>query len=301
MARRPVHLVAARTGGRISPRQLAWEAIRRLKTFTLTDLARASRQDRATVKTYVDSLRAGGWLTADGVAAGQSQVFVLNRDSGVEAPRVRRDGSLCLQGRAREQMWRTMRLCNIPFTSRELARLASTDDSPVAEVDALDYVKHLGKAGYLVLVAAGAPGKLARWRFHPAKNTGPNMSAPEKISALARARAAWGETLPDWIEVLAREADRTSQNAAAARIRYSAATVSHVLKAAYKGDITAVEQAVRGVLMAATVNCPVVGDLATDLCLRHQRASWAPHNPQRIQFYRACRDGCPHSRLGERP
>lgn len=125
------------------------------------------------------------------------------------------------------------------------------------------------------------------------------VSSTDKISALDRARAAFGEALPDWVEVLAREADRTSQNAVAVRIKYSAATVSHVLKAAYKGDITAVEQSVRGALMAVTVHCPVVGDLATDLCLRHQRAPWAPHNPQRIQFYRACRSGCRHSRLKE--
>lgn len=120
----------------------------------------------------------------------------------------------------------------------------------------------------------------------------------EKLSALAKAQAAWGDRLPDWVAALARECDRTSQNLAAKRVDYSSTAVSQVINGKYSGDLTAIEQAVRGVLMAATVECPVVGALASDACLNHQRAPWSPHNPQRIAFYRACRQGCPHSRLG---
>lgn len=120
----------------------------------------------------------------------------------------------------------------------------------------------------------------------------------EKPSALGKAVVAWGEQIPDWIVALAQECDRTSQNIAAKRIDYSSAAVSQVINGKYSGDLTAIEQAVRGVLMAATVDCPVVGELASDACLAHQKASWSPHNPQRIAFYRACRQGCPHSRIG---
>jgi hypothetical protein len=112
-----------------------------------------------------------------------------------------------------------------------------------------------------------------------------------------KALAAWGEPLPDWIEALATACDRQSQNAVARRLGYSGAAVSLVLNHRYGRDLTAVEQAVRGALMATTVACPVVGELAADACNAHQRAPWAPHNPQRIAFYRACRDGCRHSRL----
>ncbi|MDA8230375.1 MAG: transcriptional regulator [Magnetospirillum sp.] len=117
-----------------------------------------------------------------------------------------------------------------------------------------------------------------------------------KHGALARVKAAWGESMPDWVDALGRACDQASQSAVAKRIGYSAAAVSFVINAKYTGDLTAVEQAVRGALMAATVACPLVGELATDACLAHQRAAWAPHNPQRIAFYRACRSGCPHSR-----
>jgi hypothetical protein len=118
-------------------------------------------------------------------------------------------------------------------------------------------------------------------------------------AASARALTAWGDAAPDWVLALAAEADRGTARAAALSIGYSAATVSLVLANRYTGDLTAVEQVVRGRLMALTVPCPVVGDLAADTCLFHQRQPWAPHNPQRIQFYRACRSGCAHSRLAE--
>jgi len=120
-----------------------------------------------------------------------------------------------------------------------------------------------------------------------------------KATAQSKARTAWGETIPDWILALAAEADLTSAKRASTRIGYSAATVSFVLSATYPGHLGAVEQAVRGALMAHTVACPLVGDLAADKCLINQRAPWSPHNPQRIAFFRACRGGCPHYRQGD--
>lgn len=119
-----------------------------------------------------------------------------------------------------------------------------------------------------------------------------------KTDTLDRATAAWGASVPTWVEALARACDESSQSKVARRIGYSAATLSYVLNARYSGDLGAVEQAVKGALMAETVACPLVGSLAADTCLNHQKAPWAPHNPQRIAFYRACRDGCPNSRSG---
>jgi hypothetical protein len=118
------------------------------------------------------------------------------------------------------------------------------------------------------------------------------------MSALDRAMSAWGETVPDWVQALAQECDRTNQTLVARQLSYSSAVVSNVISAKYAGNLVAVEQAVRGALMKATVHCPVVGELGADTCNTHQRAPWSPHNPQRIQFYRACRGGCAHSRIG---
>lgn len=129
------------------------------------------------------------------------------------------------------------------------------------------------------------------------------MSAIKKTAQLAmdNALSAWGTPLPDWIAVLADECDRTTQKATGARIGYSAGVVNAVLKRAYKGDYSAVEQSVRGALMAATVNCPVLGELTTDRCLQQQRQPFAAHNPQRIALWRACRTACVHSRLTAKP
>lgn len=118
------------------------------------------------------------------------------------------------------------------------------------------------------------------------------------MTALEKAQLAWGAGLPDWVMVLASACDTTTQSEVTSRVPYSAATLSYVIANKYKGDLGKVEQAVRGALMGKTVLCPLVGELATDTCLGHQRAKWAPHNPQRIAFWKACRSGCPHSRLG---
>lgn len=115
-------------------------------------------------------------------------------------------------------------------------------------------------------------------------------------AALARARAAWTD-LPDWVEALALACDQASQRAVAERLGYSASTVNYVLSRRYAGDLKGVEQAVRGALMAAEVLCPVVGALAADACAEHQRRPWSSVNPGRLAMWKACRSGCPHSRL----
>lgn len=120
-----------------------------------------------------------------------------------------------------------------------------------------------------------------------------------KSPFLARARASWGDALPDWIEALSRECDAASQASVARRVGYSAATLSYVMKGMYNGDLTAVEKAVRGALMALTVDCPVLGEMAADTCLVNQRATYSPHNAGRILLASACPD-CAHNRTAER-
>lgn len=87
------------------------------------------------------------------------------------------------------------------------------------------------------------------------------MSDPVTI-----ARAAWGETLPDWVQLLAEECARSSQNKVAARLGRSAALVSAVLHSKYRGDMDAVEDVVRGRFMNATVQCPARGEISTAIC-----------------------------------
>ncbi len=102
----------------------------------------------------------------------------------------------------------------------------------------------------------------------------------------------------DWLDTLADEARRSSQARVAAKIGYSPGVVNQVLGGTYKGDLTAVQKAVEGAFMDGTVECPVMGTLAGNKCLTIQRRKFAGTNPQRVQLWRACRSGCPSSRIG---
>jgi len=45
------------------------------------------------------------------------------------------------------------------------------------------------------------------------------------------------------------------------------------------------------------VDCPVVGEIPTHICLNYQKRPFTSVNPQYVQIYKACRNGCPHSKL----
>lgn len=163
---RPVIELAAKGGS--YGRQAMWEAMRRLGHFTYADLY---QWDSATVKDYVRRLEAGGYLKADR-SGGQFRrvVFELVRDVGLEAPKLQQDGSPSRMGQGREHMWRAMKM--LPsFTFVDLAISASTEDVMVSELDAKDYVKHLLRAKYLVIVKPASPSSKAIYKLH--RNTGP--------------------------------------------------------------------------------------------------------------------------------
>lgn len=128
---------------------------------------------------------------------------------------------------------------------------------------------------------------------------GPKPGLKTKTDFVAKARAAYGDALPDWVEELAVEATNTSAVTAAAKIGYSASLLSHVFSNKYTGDITRVEAKVRGALMGATVMCPILGEIGRDRCLDEQKMPRSATSSLRSKLYRACRSGCPHSRIKE--
>jgi len=111
------------------------------------------------------------------------------------------------------------------------------------------------------------------------------------------ASRCWGGSPPDWVLALAQVCDRSSQHLVAKEIGCSAGVVSGILRNSYPGDVGRVEIAIRGALMAHTVGCPVLDEIPAHECLEHQRRPFAATNPQRVRLYKACRSGCPHSRL----
>lgn len=125
-----------------------------------------------------------------------------------------------------------------------------------------------------------------------------NLGAEAKSTDfLANAREAYGEALPEWVEALAIEANRTTGAAAGRRIGYSGSVVTSVCKATYAGDIGAVEAKVRGALMGATLECPVLGEIGRDRCLDEQKKRHVATSAVRTALFHACRSGCQHSRL----
>jgi hypothetical protein len=146
-------------GGK-SQRQRVWEAIRALAgmgdgTFTAADLSRASRVEVEPVREYLKGLAAGEFIRAINSAAsrrggrGVTNVFELLRDNGVEAPRVRRDGSEVTQGRGTEAMWGAMTALD-SFNYWLVAEIAQVKPNTAAA-----YCQALCRAGMLVEVMPG--------------------------------------------------------------------------------------------------------------------------------------------------
>lgn len=120
------------------------------------------------------------------------------------------------------------------------------------------------------------------------------------MSAIETAKQHWGENMPDWIEVLASEADKSSQNKIAQKIGKSSAAISQVLKNIYPGTIENVEAAVRANLMNSSHECPVFGTILIRECLENQsRPFCGSGNPNKIRLFRACRNCNFNKRQGE--
>ena len=103
--------------------------------------------------------------------------------------------------------------------------------------------------------------------------------------------------MSDWTTVLRARCAETSQADVARRIGYSPAVVSGILKGTYRGNSSAVEAAFRGVFMGQTVACPVLGEIPPKACAEHQGRPFGAANPIHTELYRACRGGCPHSKI----
>lgn len=123
------------------------------------------------------------------------------------------------------------------------------------------------------------------------------MTATQKPDLIARAHEGWGDTPPDWIIELAKAAMETNQRVTGDKIGYSSSVVSQAISRTYAGDIDRVEEKVRGALMKQKVSCPILVEVARDTCLNWQKKPIAGTSSLRMKMYRACRSGCPNSRL----
>ena len=188
MARKPAILELV--GGK-SRRQRIWEAIRRLSWqgdgyLTVERIARAA-------KVEVDPVRYAlkGWLAAGhiqivpGIAPGRigvNRVYLLAKDNGVEAPRVRPDGQEITQGRGTEALWAGATALD-SFTADLIAEIAQ-----VRGTTARTWCGLLAKAGYLETLAAGKGtgrgGTPATYRVATAHRDKPRAPMITRIKAI---------------------------------------------------------------------------------------------------------------------
>lgn len=178
MAQKPVDQL--RTDER---REAVWAAIRTMKDFTLADVCAKTRLHKVSVRDYIIGLAAAGYIAhtsnrrQPGTGGNPAKVYTLTHDIGVEAPRVRKDGTPVTQGAGREQMWRTMRILGT-FTAKELAVTASTETRGVALSEARAYIHYLHKAGYIFCAFRG---KWTVYRFNPRMYTGPKPPQVQRV------------------------------------------------------------------------------------------------------------------------
>ncbi len=165
-----------------APRQAIWtEARRRPQAVSAWVIAERTGVLRKTVSDYLRALERAGHLALviDAEAEGD-RVYVLVRDTGHEAPRVRRDGSAVAQGGGVEAMWRTMQVLG-EFTAAEVSHHATTERGAVSEATAATYVSVLAKAGYLRKVRA-AQSRLARPAvYRLVRRTGPKPPQVQRV------------------------------------------------------------------------------------------------------------------------
>jgi len=186
VTRKPVHLEAQGPKG---DRQSMWEAMRQLHkagepiTVRKVWALGAEWAPKGRVRDYITGLNAAGYLRITSQEKGKTVQYELAKDCGVDAPRVRKDGTEVTQGRGREQMWRTVKIIG-DFTSRELAQAASTPDHEVAESTANDYCLMLAGADYLTVVRPGCPGTPARYRLVPSRWSGPRAPMIQRMKQL---------------------------------------------------------------------------------------------------------------------
>lgn len=161
--------------GRLTTREKLWTAMRELQQFTVPELARAAKVDSHAynIMDYLQALWRAGILGKERVPHARTRYNLL-RDMGVDAPRVRRDGSPTPES-SLSRMWRAMKILNV-FSVRDLMVHAALPAAPIAQNTASDYCQWLTRGGYLVKLPC-APGDVIRWRF--IRDTGPK--APQVL------------------------------------------------------------------------------------------------------------------------
>lgn len=153
-------------------RQRMWEAIRTSSAgFKIFGMASRADVSDISLRRYLKALIKGGYIEVVEGRKLDQQIFRLVKDVGAEAPVVTSNGEISTAGRGTEAMWRTLRILG-ELNAVELAEQASIAVKTSTDT-AKSYLKWLNRAGYLMVIDRGGPGRHARYRLISGKNTGP--------------------------------------------------------------------------------------------------------------------------------
>jgi len=185
MGRKPVSI------GQYGTQDAIWRAIRELLTFTQAQLVsyvnnKVEVNDH-TVNSYLERLLNAGYLSVEKLPKHRGvcveSTYTLIKNTGVETPRLRKDGSKVTQGLGRECMWRSMKTLG-EFDWLELVSVINADGYLVSEASAKEYCKILAQAKYLVVVRQGRGSIRSRYRLLPSKWTGPKPPQIQRTKSL---------------------------------------------------------------------------------------------------------------------
>lgn len=184
MACKPISELA---GGQ-SPRQRVWAYIRRQPgEFSWKDVTPGG-VPKKTSTDYLKSLVAAGYLI---VGSDESRPYSLARDNGIEAPRVRKDGSEVTQGSGNEAIWGAVTVLDT-FNVETIADLSGAAYSTVKT-----YCRFLERAGYLTIVIQGKGGCAATtYRTVKSRISGPRAPMITRLKVVYDPnlhQIVWGE------------------------------------------------------------------------------------------------------------
>jgi predicted transcriptional regulator len=112
---------------------------------------------------------------------------------------------------------------------------------------------------------------------------------------MASSKTPAAKPLPvDALEALQKLCGATTQAAAARRLGVSDAAVSGALKGRYIGNVERLAERIRGELLNAVVECPVLGSITARICQDEREKPFHTANPMRVQIWRACKS-CPNN------
>lgn len=186
MARKPISELA---GGQ-SPRQRVWAYIRQQTEFDCADVTPGG-VSKATARDYLKGLVAAGYLVVSQTERGVPSAYTLIRDNGIEAPRVRKDGSEVTQGNGNEAIWGAVSVLDT-FDAQTLADLSGAALGTVKT-----YCLYLERAGYLTVAIKGKGGSAATvYRAVKSRISGPRAPMITRLKVVYDPnlhQIVWGE------------------------------------------------------------------------------------------------------------